>query len=368
MNIGIPREITHQEYRVSLTPDGVRAFHDSGHRVFVEHNAGSGCSIPDEDYLNAGATILDTPEELYSVSNMIYKVKEPLAQEYDLLQKDQILFAFLHLAAHTSLTTALLERGVTAIAFETIQRADGHLPLLEPMSEIAGRLSVQEGSRYLEKIHGGRGILLGGIPGVERGTVTIIGGGTVGKNAALIARGMGARVFILDIDKSRLQYLDSLFGSNVDTLFSTQENVFKCLRIADLVIGAVLVPGASAPKIVKRKDLGIMKPASVVVDVAVDQGGCFETSRPTYHDDPVFLLDGIIHYCVANIPGIVPVTSTLGLAGATLPYALKIASLPLKDALKDASIAKGVNVYKGSITHPALASSLSLPYTQIEVE
>lgn len=365
MKIGVPKEIKRQEYRVAVTPDGVGELRSRGHEVYMEQGAGSGCSIGDTLYEQCGAVILDSHEEVFARADMIYKVKEPLPEEYGLLRQDQILFCFLHLAADPGLTEVLLEKGVSAIAFETIQLEDGHLPLLVPMSEIAGRLSVQEGAKYLEKGFGGRGILLGGIPGLPRGSVVIIGGGTVGMNAATIAVGMGARVTIMDIDKTRLQFLDNLFGPCVDTLYATTGNIRRCIETADLVIGAVLIPGATAPTIVQRQDLKSMREGAVIVDVSVDQGGCVETSHPTYHDDPVFLVDGIAHYCVANMPGVVPITSTWGLANATLPYALKIAGLGMEGSMRDSSIARGINVHQGHITHPALAESLGRPCRKI---
>jgi len=365
MRIGILKEIKRFENRVALTPDGLKAIIDAGHTVYVEKGAGLGAGIADDDYLKQGATILDHHKEIFEKADMVYKVKEPLPAEYEFLREGQILYAYLHLAANKDLACALLDRKVTGVAFETIQLSDGHLPLLEPMSEVAGRLSVQEGAKYLEKTYGGEGVLLGGVPGVARGNVVIIGGGTVGLNAAEMAVGIGANVKILDIDKRKMQFLDNLFGNRVETLYSTPGNIERSLADADLVVCAVLIPGGSAPKLIKRRHLKIMKKGAVIVDVAVDQGGCCETTHPTYHDDPIFIVDGIVHYCVANIPGAVPVTSTWALAEATLPYAIEIATKGLKEAAKDEPLLKGINTFKGAVTHPQVASSLGVPYKKI---
>ena len=366
MNIGIPKEMKKFENRVALTPDGVKALKDGGHQIYIEKGAGIGSGFLDEVYRDAGAVILEGHGDIFGISDMIYKVKEPLPEEYGLLRDGQILYAYLHLAAARNLAQVLVDRGVTAIAFETIQLDDGHLPLLEPMSEIAGRLSVQEGAKYLEKTYGGRGVLLGGVPGVPGANVVIIGAGTVGFNAAKVALGMGARVCVLDIDKRRMQFLDNVFGSSIETLYSTQYNIERRLEMADLVIASVLIPGAAAPKLIKKRHLGMMKKGAVIVDVAVDQGGCCETTHPTYHDDPVFICDGIVHYCVANMPGSVPLTATLALAEETLPYAIKIANKGLKKAsADDRALFRGINTYRGNITHPRVAKSLGVKYREI---
>lgn len=366
MKIGVPKEIKHFEHRVAITPDGVRSFKACGHEVYIEKGAGLGADITDEAYKKAGAVMVDTHAETFALADMVYKVKEPLKEEYGLFREGQLLFAYLHLAADKTLAEALVGAGVTGVAFETIQLANGHLPLLEPMSEVAGRLSVQEGAKYLEKTYGGRGVLLGGIPGVQRGKVVIIGGGTVGNNAAKIAVGMGAHVTIMDIQKNKLQQYDDLYGVQIETLYSTPDNIARALESADLVVGAVLIPGAAAPKLVTAEHIKNMKKGAVIVDVAVDQGGCCEYTRPTYHDDPIFLVDGVVHYCVANMPGAVPVTSTWGLSQATLPYGLKIANLGLKAAAEDPAILKGVNTHQGAITYPGVAKSLQMSCREIK--
>jgi alanine dehydrogenase len=365
MKVGVPKEIKRFESRVSMTPDGVRAFKAAGHEVYVENGAGVGAQITDEMYAKAGAVMLDTHEEVFAVADMIYKVKEPLKEEYGLFRQGQLLFTYLHLAADKEQAVALTERKVTGIAFETIQLENGHLPLLEPMSEVAGRLAVQEGAKYLEKTYGGRGVLLGGIPGVPRGNVVIIGGGVVGANATKIAVGMGARVTLMDIQKSILQRYDDFYGVAIETMYSTPGNIERCLENADLVIGAVLIPGASAPKLITEEHVRCMKKGAVVVDVAVDQGGCCAYTKATYHDDPIFYVDGVVMYCVANMPGAVPVTSTWGLSQATLPYGLKIANLGIKEAAKDPAVLKGINTFAGSITHDKVAESLGIAYKKI---
>lgn len=367
MRVGIPKEIKRFEHRIAITPDGVRALKAAGHSIYIEKGAGIGADIPDEKYQSAGAILLDSHGEVFALSDMIFKVKEPLPEEYELFREGQILFAYLHLAADKRLACMLAERGVTGVAFETVQLPDGHLPLLEPMSEVAGRLAVQEGAKYLEKTYGGRGVLLSGIPGVERGKAVILGGGTVGRNAAKIAVGMGARVTVMDVRKSILRYFDDLYGVKIETLASTPENIEHSLANADLVIGAVLIPGAAAPKLITRAHLKEMPKGAVIVDVAVDQGGCCETTRPTYHDDPVFLVDGIVHYCVANMPGAVPVTSTRGLAQVTLPYALALAEKGIKAAVDNRAILSGINTYRGHITHATVARSIGLPCKELAV-
>ncbi len=357
MKIGVPKEIKKYENRVALTPDGLKMLKQAGHEVYVEKGAGLGAGISDDEYKSLDATVANSHKEVFGKADMVYKV--------NLFKEGQILYAYLHLAPDRKLTNALLERGVTGVAFETIQLSNGQLPLLEPMSEVAGRLAIQEGAKYLEKTYGGRGLLLGGVPGVARGNVVIIGGGTAGLNAAKMAIGLGANVRVLDIDKKKLQFFDDTFGGRVETLFSTPGNIESSLAIADLVVATVLIPGASAPKLIRKEHLKTMKKGSVIVDVSVDQGGCCETTKATYHDDPIFIVDGIIHYCVANMPGAVPLTSTWALAGATLPYALMIANKGLKEAVKDEALLKGINTFKGSVTHPQVAKSLGLPYKKI---
>lgn len=360
MRIGVPKEIKNSEFRVGLVPAGVRAFSETGHQVFVQSSAGEGSGIHDEEYAKAGATMLSTGKDVYDRAEMIIKVKEPLPEEYPLLKEDQSLFTYLHLAPAPELTRALMERKCIAIAYETIQLENGSLPLLNPMSEVAGRIAPQVGAHYLEKTHGGRGVLLGGVPGVERGKVTIIGGGVVGSNAAKIAVGLGATVYVLDTNQQRLAYLDDIFGSTITTLMSNQENIARLVSDSDLVIGAVLIPGARAPGLVTSEMISSMPLGSVVVDVAIDQGGCFETSRPTTHQDPIYVESGVIHYCVANIPGVVGRTSTFALTNVTLPCALEIANKGLKRAIREnTALAKGVNIYKGAITHHGVAECMN---------
>ena len=366
MLIGTVKEIKRHEYRVGLTPHCVRVFTGHGHEVLVEASAGGGAGYTDDEYAAAGAKLVASREEVFAHAEMIVKVKEPQPEEYALLREDQILYTYLHLAAEPKLASALLERRVKAVAYETIELANGHLPCLKPMSEIAGRLSVQEGAKYLEKPFGGRGILLGGVPGVQRGRIVIIGGGTVGINACKMAVGIGADVTVLDLDAERLGYLDDIFGSRITTLYSTEANMESALRDADLVIGAVLVTGAAAPKLIMRKHLKLMRPGSVIVDVAVDQGGCCETTRPTTHDDPIFNEEGIVHYCVANMPGAVALTSTLALTSTTLPYGLAIADLGIEAACRTSEpLSRGVNTYAGRCVHPGVAASLGIDYTPL---
>jgi alanine dehydrogenase len=355
MKIGCPKEIKNREHRVGLVPGGVRALVKDGNTVMIEKAAGLGSGITDAEYKEAGAQIVDR-KRLFEGSDMIIKVKEPLEEEYSFFREGQILYTYLHLAAAPKLVKFLQKSGVRAVAYETIQLRDGSLPLLTPMSEVAGKMSVQLGSQFLEKHHGGRGILLGGVPGVNRGIVTIIGGGVVGINAAKIAIGMGARVNVLDVSASRLAYLDDVFGNAVTTLMSHDENITNAVLSADLVIGAVLIPGAKAPSLVTEAMVKRMKPGSVVVDVAVDQGGCIETCEVTSHDKPVVLRHGVLHYAVPNIPGAVSNTSTYALTNVTLKYARDIARLGLEEAVRrDEALRKGVNIYKGRVTHAAVA-------------
>jgi len=359
MFIGVPKEIKNNEFRVGLVPGVVRILIDAGHQVFVQESAGEGSGITDEEYIKAGAILLKRGEDVYDQAEMIIKVKEPLSKEYGLIKEDQIIFSFLHLAPIPELTQALINRKCIGVAYETIQLDGGSLPLLTPMSEVAGRMAPQLGASCLEKTHGGSGILLGGVPGVERGKVTIIGGGTVGTNAAKIALGLGAQVYLFDIDRRRLAYLDDVFGNSITTLLSNPENIARMVAGSDLVIGAVLIPGALAPSVVTREMISKMRPGSVIVDVSIDQGGCFETSKPTSHQDPTFLVDEVIHYCVPNIPSLVSRTSTFALTNVTLPYILEIANKGIKLAIKENwALARGVNVYKGAITHPGVAESI----------
>ncbi len=367
MIIGVPREIKNNEYRVSLVPAGVKALVDSGHKVIVETSAGEGSGISDKEYLKAGAVIRRSATNIYEEAEMIIKVKEPLPQEYDLLGEGQILYTFLHLAPALELTKALLRQKVIGIAYETVQLEDGSLPLLTPMSEIAGRLSIQVGAYYLQKENGGSGVLLGGVPGVSAGNVTIIGGGTVGTNAAKIALGMGANVTILDINLDRLRYLDDILDGRAITLASNIDNIEVSVADADLVIGAILIPGARAPHLVTRDMIAKMRKGSVIVDVAIDQGGCIETSVPTTFEKPTFTVDGVIHCCVANMPAAVSRTSTFALTNVTLPYVLKLADLGYEKALRmDDSLKKGLNVFKGKLVYKPVAESLGLQYTPLE--
>lgn len=363
MIIGVPKEIKDHEYRVSVTPDGVRALRQAGHVVVVEPSAGVGSGYPDDEYRRAGATMAASKEDLFRQAGLIVKVKEPLLSECPFFRPGQVLFTYLHLASLPELTKALLEAKITAVAYETIEARDGTLPMLKPMSEIAGRMSVQIGARYLEKTQGGRGLLLAGVPGVEPAKVVVLGAGVVGSAAARIAVGMGAQVTVINLDIERLWYLDDHYQGRIVTLASTQSAIEEAVPEADLLIGAVLVPGARAPKLVSRALVARMKPGSVIVDVAVDQGGCIETTRPTTHSDPVYVVDGVLHYCVANMPGIVPRTSTLALTNATLPYLLKLASLGVDVAVRaDAGLAKGVNLSQGKVTCRAVAESLGLRF------
>ncbi len=364
MVIGLPKEIKNNEFRVGLTPGAVSAFVQAGHTVLVESGAGIGAGFPDEEYAHAGARLCDRAETVWKEAGMIVKVKEPIACEYPYFREGLIVYTYLHLAADEPLTRALLASGVKAVAYETIVGRDGGLPCLAPMSEIAGRMAVQEGAKYLEKTYGGRGVLLAGVPGVEKGNVVILGGGTVGTNACKIAVGMGANVTVLDINGRRLAYLDDIFPRQITTLYATRDNIVKAIAQADLVIGAVLLPGRSAPKLVKREDLARMKPGAVIVDVAVDQGGCVQTTKATTHDDPVFTVDGVVHYCVANMPGAVARTSTQALVNATLPYGLELAAKGVEDACKaDRGLMLGLNCYSGKCTFPGVAEAFGLEYT-----
>jgi alanine dehydrogenase len=367
MKIGLPKEIKDNEYRVGLTPAGVNALKNAGHEVFVQRGAGEGSGFTDQLYVKAGATILDTADEVWEIGEMIVKVKEPIAPEYPRMRENQLLFTYLHLAPELELTKQMMERGVTGIAYETITDGQGRLPLLTPMSEVAGRMSVQVGATYLEKMNGGKGILLGGVPGVPAANVVIIGGGVVGTEAAKMAVGLGAKVTIIDINLERLRQLDDIFLSKVQTLASSRYQIHEAISHADLVIGAVLVVGASAPKLVTRDMLKDVPNGSVLVDVAVDQGGCFETTRPTTHSNPTFYEEGVLHYCVANMPGAVPRTSTFALTNATLPYALALANKGFEQAIADdPGLKEGVNIYAGKCTYKAVAESQNIEYTPLD--
>jgi len=367
MIVGLPKEVKDNEYRVGLVPAGVKALTSGGNRVLVETKAGDGSGITDQEYLNAGGEIVSTADEVWSLAEMVVKVKEPIASEYHFLREGLILFTYLHLAPARELTRALLDGGVTGVAYETITNDQGHLPLLTPMSEVAGRMAIQVGATYLEKINGGRGVLLGGVPGVAPGRVTIIGGGVVGTNAAKIAVGFGASVIIIDRDLERLRYLDDIFGSRIRTLASNPYTIAESVEASDLVVGAVLVPGAAAPKLVTREMLRDMPRGSVIVDVAVDQGGCIETTKPTTHSQPTYYVENVLHYGVTNMPGAVPRTSTFALTNATLPFALKLARYGVVDAVKrDLHLKKGVNTYRGKVTYEAVAVDQGLEYTPID--
>lgn len=363
MIIGVPKEIKISENRVGMTEAGVRALVSEGHSVYVQKDAGLGSRISNEDYLAAGAKILDTAKEIYSKAEMIVKVKEPLADEYDLMKENQILYTYLHLAAEPKLTKVLCERKVKAIAYETIQIEDGSLPLLTPMSEVAGRMATQVGAFYLQKDHGGKGILLGGVTGVQRGKVTIIGGGVVGINAAKMAVGLGADVTVLDVNTARLEYLDDVFQGRLHTLYSNSKNIEESVQNSDLLIGAVLVTGHKAPVLVTKAMVEKMSPGSVVVDVAVDQGGCIETCRPTSHTHPTYDVNGVIHYCVPNMPGVVARTSTYALTNRTFKYASMLAQMGVEDAIaKDKALFKGLNVYAGYVSYEPVARDLKMEY------
>jgi len=366
MIIGTVKEIKNNEFRVGLTPAAVNAYVDAGHKVLVEKGAGLGSGYTDKEYTDAGAKIVTKAKEVWDKVDMIVKVKEPIESEYQYFREGLILYTYLHLAADKPLTKQLLKNKVTAVAYETIVGHRGGLPCLQPMSEIAGRLSVQEGAKYLEKTFGGCGVLLAGVPGVAKGKVVIIGGGTVGTNACKIAHGMGADVTILDVSGDRLAQLDDIFGGQVKTLFSTRDNIQKCLKEADLVIGAVLLPGRKAPKLVSKADLKLMKPGAVLVDVAIDQGGCFETSKATTHENPIYEVDGIVHYCVANMPGAVSRTSTDALQARTLPYGLRLANQNIEALKDDYGFALGLNTYQGKITCEGVAQAFEMAYTPWE--
>jgi len=365
MIVGIPKEIKDNEYRVGMVPAGVKALTDEGHTVLLEEGAGEGSGIANDEYTQAGGT-LTSCEQVWARSEMIVKVKEPVAPEYPRLRERQVLFTYLHLAPLPDLTRVLLEKKIVGIAYETIKEDDGSLPLLTPMSEVAGRMAIQIGAQYLEKSQGGRGILLSGVPGVPPAQVVILGGGIVGLNSAKSASGMGAHVTVLDNNVHKLRYLDDVFLGRVATLASNAITIAHSIRKADLLVGAVLVPGASAPRLVTRQMISTMKKGAVIVDVAVDQGGCIETTHPTTHSHPTFYVDGVLHYCVANMPGAVPRTSTFALTNATLPYVLKLARLGVAQAARsDAGLAEGLNVFEGHVTYRVVADSQGIPYRPI---
>ena len=366
MKIGCVKEIKNNEFRVGLTPDNVRAYVSAGHHVYIESGAGLGSGFQDTEYVQAGASLLDNAQDVWQLVDMMIKVKEPLPEEYGFFHEGLILYTYLHLAADREQTDALLAGKVKAVAYETIQEKDGSLPCLAPMSQIAGRLSIQEGAKYLEKRFGGEGILLAGVPGTPKANVVILGGGTVGMNACKIAVGMGANVTILDINLKRLEELDNMFGAHIQTLVSNDSNVERVLRDADLVIGSVLIPGGATPKLFKAKYLPEMKNGAVFVDVAIDQGGCGESSHATTHDDPVYMLDGVVHYCVGNMPGAVPRTSTIALTNATLKYGLAIASRGLEVAAEEnPAIRNGINTYIGRLVNANVAKALGLPCEEL---
>ncbi len=367
MIVGILKEIKSEENRVAMTPAGVEVMLQNGHTLLVEKNAGEGSGFADEAYASAGAEIVSTPAEIFERADMVMHVKEPLAPEYDLIREDQIVFTYLHLAAAEELTQVLIRSGSINIAYETIQKADGSLPLLTPMSEVAGRMAIQQGAKYLEMAQGGRGVLLGGVPGVDPATVVVIGGGVVGTHAAKMACGLGAKVYLLDMNLERLRYLSDIMPANCFPLMSSPATIRGLLKEADVVVGAVLVTGAKAPKLVTRDMLPLMKNGSVLVDVAIDQGGCFETSRPTTHSEPTYTIDGVVHYCVANMPGAVAKTSTLALTNATLPYAVEIANKGWQRAMREnTEIKLGANVVRGQVTYQGVADAFGLDFTPMD--
>ncbi len=366
MIIGVPKEIKNNENRVALTPSGAFELSKRGHKVYVQHTAGEGSGYQDEDYLNAGAQILPTIEDIYAIAEMIMKVKEPIESEYDLIREDQLLFTYFHFASHEPLTKAMIKQKAVCLAYETVELRDRSLPLLVPMSEVAGRMSVNQGAKFLEKPAMGRGVLLGGVPGVAPGKVLILGGGVVGTQAAKMAAGLGAQVTMLDINLNRLRYLDDIMPANVTTQYSSEYTIRELIKTHDLIIGAVLIPGAKAPSLITRDMLKEMRPGTVLVDVAVDQGGCIETTKPTTHADPVFIIDDIVHYCVANMPGAVPFTSTLALTNATLPFAVQLADKGWKQACQDNEpLKKGLNVIQGKVVYKGVADAFDLPLEDV---
>ncbi|UTA68861.1 alanine dehydrogenase [Emticicia sp. 21SJ11W-3] len=366
MIIGVPKEIKNNENRVALTPAGVAEFKKHGHSVYVQSTAGEGSGFSDEEYTKAGATLLPTIEEVYGIAEMIVKVKEPIASEYNLIKKDQLLFTYFHFASSEELTHAMIKQQAVCLAYETVEKADRSLPLLVPMSEVAGRMAIQEGAKYLEKPLKGKGILLGGVPGVPPAKVLVLGGGIVGTQAAKMAAGLGARVVIMDVSLPRLRYLSDIMPQNVVTIMSNEYNIREAIREADLIVGAVLIPGAKAPHLITRDMLKTMRAGTVVVDVAVDQGGCIETCTPTTHENPTFIIDDVVHYCVANMPGAVPYTSTLALTNATLPYAIQLANKGWKKACtENDELKKGLNVVNGKVVYKGVADAWGLEFEEV---
>jgi alanine dehydrogenase len=367
MIIGVPKEIKNNENRVALTPAGTQELVKRGHTVYIQKNAGADSGFNDDEYVNAGAQLIATAEEVFSLAEMIIKVKEPVEQEYNLIKKDQLVFTYFHFASYEPLTKAMIKSGAICLAYETVERVDGSLPLLIPMSEVAGRMSIQEGAKYLEKPLKGRGILLGGVPGVKPAKVLILGGGIVGANAAKIAAGMGADVTIMDVNLNRLRYLDDVMPKNVHTMVSNEYAIREMVKDHDLIVGAVLIPGAKAPMLVTRDMLKTMRPGTVLVDVAVDQGGCIETCTPTTHENPTFIIDDVVHYCVANMPGAVPYTSTLALTNATLPFAIRLANQGWKKACQESTeLRKGLNVIQGEVVYKGVADTFNLPLADVK--
>jgi len=364
MIVGVPKEVKQDEYRVAMVPAGVEELTRAKHTVLIQSGAGAGSGITDEQYAANGAEIVSTAADVWARAELVVKVKEPLPEEWPHMRRGQTVFTYFHFAADEHLTGAVLRSGITAIAYETIKDAKGTLPLLTPMSEVAGRMSIQEGAKYLERPFDGRGILLAGVPGVPPATVSVIGAGVVGANAARVAAGLGANVFILDVNLDRLRYIDDVMPQNVTTVFSNRLNILDCLRVSDLVIGAVLIPGAKAPHLVRRSDLKVMQPRAVVIDVAIDQGGCLETSRPTTHANPTYMVDDIVHYCVTNMPGAVGRTSTYALTNVTLPYAVQLANKGAERAVREnPALLAGVNIRAGQVTNAAVAETFGLEYT-----
>ncbi len=366
MVIGVPKEIKNNENRVALTPAGVAELRKHGHTVYVQVNAGEGSGFEDNEYIQAGAQMLPTIEAIYAIAEMVMKVKEPIALEYDLIKEDQLLFTYFHFASSEELTQAMIAKKAVCLAYETVEKADRSLPLLVPMSEVAGRMAVQEGAKYLEKPQKGRGILLGGVPGVKPANVLILGGGIVGTQAAKMAAGLGARVTIMDVSLPRLRYLSDIMPENVDTMMSNEYNIREMVRTSDLIVGAVLIPGTKAPHLITRDMLKLMRAGTVLVDVAVDQGGCIETCKPTTHEDPTYVIDDVVHYCVANMPGAVPYTSTVALTNATLPYALQLANKGWQQACRDnAELKVGLNVVGGQVVYKGVADAFGLALTNV---
>ncbi len=367
MIIGVPAEIKTNENRVALTPAGALELSKRGHQVFVQHNAGINSGFVDEAYQQQGATILPTIEDVYAKAEMIIKVKEPIASEYSLVKENQLLFTYFHFASHEPLTQAMIKSKAVCLAYETVELPDRSLPLLIPMSEVAGRMAIQEGAKFLEKPEGGRGVLLGGVPGVEPANVLILGGGVVGTQAAKMAAGMGARVILMDVNLNRLRYLADVMPLNVVTMFSNEVAIREHIKTSDLIVGAVLIPGAKAPNLITREMLKEMRPGTVLVDVAVDQGGCIETCKPTTHEDPIYVIDGVVHYCVANMPGAVPYTSTIALTNATLPYAIRLANMGWQKACQqDKALKLGLNVVHGKVVYAGVAEAFNLPYVPVD--